>query len=69
MKLSDAKKFDKIRNRIRDFVRHHPEAVENGTFVRVTGHVMGEAAWLVDEIERLVGQAAGRPPAEPAGDQ
>lgn len=53
MKLSNPKRFAKIRARIRDLANSHRVQIEENTVIRVCAVLVGEAEWLVKELDRL----------------
>ncbi len=53
MPISSTKKFQKIRNRVRDMQQCHGQGIKEGKFVHMNLIVVAEMAWMVQEIERL----------------
>lgn len=63
-KLSSVKKYAKVRTRFLDLANSHRQQIEKNDVVRISAVFLGEAEWLVKEMDRFVNEAV-LPEAEP----
>ena len=53
MKVSNSKRFEAIKNRVRDMRESHNMAIESGKFLHISADLVKETEWLIKELQRF----------------
>jgi len=56
-KISDPKRFNKIKKILSDLRRDCVDEIANNKFIRIAGYVISDCSFLVAELDRLTGGA------------